>query len=225
MLMSMRKRIVIEVAPAQRERGALEAAAALADRVGAELVGLFIENPDLLRFAALPFAHEIGFASAQRRRLDVSALERALREHAAEAERALAGTAGRSAVRWSFRVARGLASRELLAAAMGAAAEATARDLRLLLLGDGGSAATRWAEQAREQLRGGRDGGEDAMRLSLVHSADLAELAGALRQDLPGVVVLLGDAAVLSQTDLQALLRETAAPVLVLPGRSAAGRR
>ena len=95
----------------------------------------------------------------------------------------------------------------------GAAAEATARDLRLLLLGDGGSAATRWAEQAREQLRGGRDGGEDAMRLSLVHSADLAELAGALRQDLPGVVVLLGDAAVLSQTDLQALLRETAAPV------------
>ena len=220
----MRARIVIELAPGLPARESLEAAAGLADRVGAELVGLFIEDPDLLRFAALPFAHEIGFPSAQRRRLDVAGLERALREHAAEAERALAGTAGRADVRWSFRVARGLAARELLSAAIGAAAEAAARDLRLLLLGDGGSAATRWAEEAREQLRRSRQEDEDAMRVSLVHAADLAELAGALQRDPQGVVVLLGDADVLSQENLQTLLREAGTPVLVLPRRAMRSR-
>jgi hypothetical protein len=220
----MHARIVIELAPGLPARESLEAAAALADRVGAELVGLFVEDTELLRFAALPFALEIGFASAQRRRLDVTAVERSFLADAAEAQRALARAAERGAIRWSFRVARGLAMRELLAAAMGTATEAATRDLRLLLLGDGGSAATRWAEQAREQLRGGGEDDEDAMRVSLVHAANLAELAGALQQDLPGVVVLLGDEDVLSQQDLQALLRETAAPVLVLPMRATRSR-
>jgi hypothetical protein len=208
----MRARIVIELAPGLPARGSLEAAAALADRVGAELVGLFIEDPNLLRFAALPFAHEIGFASAERRRMNLTELERSLRVHAAEAERTLASAAQRSAARWSFRVARGLAAAELLGAALGAAMAQASPEVRLLLLGDGASAATRWAEAARDRL-----GGEDAARLSVVHSADLADLADALRHDLPGVVVLLGDEDVLSRPDLQALLRETAAPVLVLP--------
>jgi hypothetical protein len=219
----MHARIVIELAPGVPGPKSLEAAAALADRLGAELVGLFIEDPDLLRFAALPFAHEIGHASAQRRRTDVTAIERSLRAHADEAQRALASAAARSAIRWSFRVARGLAAAELLSAALGAIADAATPEVRLLLLGDGGSPATQWAEAARDRLRGGPAGGE-ATRVSVVHAADLAELAGALQQDLPGVVVLLGDEAVLSRRDLQALLRETTAPVLVLPGRSAPRR-
>lgn len=150
------------------------------------------------------------------------ALERLLREHAAEAERTFAGMAGRAAVRHSFRVARGLAFRELLAAATGAAAGAVMRGMRLLLLGDGGSPATRWAEQAR--LRLGRDpvGTGHATQLSIVHAADLDQLATVLQQDLPGVVVLQADESLLSQNDLQTLLRETAASVLVLPPRAAA---
>jgi hypothetical protein len=147
-------RIVIELAPGPLQRESLEAAAALAVRVGAELVGIFVEDMDLLRFAALPFAREVCFVTAQRRRLEVPALERLLREHAAEAERTFAGMAGRAAVRHSFRVARGLAFRELLAAATGAAAGAAMRGLHLLLLGDGGSPATHWAEQARLRLGG-----------------------------------------------------------------------
>jgi predicted RecB family endonuclease len=221
----MHARIVIELAPGLAARGSLEAAAAFADRLGAELVGLFIEDPDLLRFAALPFAHEIGHASAERRRTDVPAIERSLRVHAAEAERSLASAAERSAVRWSFRVARGIAATELLAAALGAAAEVATTEVRLLLLGDGESPATRWAEAARDRLGGGLVGGEEAMRVSLVHAADLAQLASALQHDLPGVVVLLGDEAVLSRRDLQALLRETTARVLILSGPAAAGRR
>ena len=224
MLTGMQARIVIELAPGWRERDALQAAAALAGSMDAELVGLFVEDAELLRFAALPFALEIGFASAQRRRLDVTEVERSLRAHAAEAERTLASTAERSAIRWSFRVARGVAARELLVAAMGAATEEATRDLRLLLLGDGGSAATRWAEQAREQLGRSGEDDDDAMRVSLVHAADLAELAAALQHDLPGVVVLLGDEDVLARRDLQALLREAAAPVLVLPRQATRSR-
>jgi len=214
----MRARIVIELAPGLPARESLEAAADLADRVDAELVGLFVEDQDLLRFAALPFAHEIGFPSAQRRPMDVTSVERTLRAHAAEAERALASALERSAARWSFRVARGFAATELLAAALGAAAEASGPEVRLLLLGDGNSPATQWAEAARSRTGG------DAMRLSVVYAADLAELAGALQQDLPGVVVLLGDEAVLSREDLRALLRATAAPVLVLPARASPHR-
>jgi hypothetical protein len=222
--MKSRSRIVIELAPGSLQGGSLAAASALAERVGAELVGIFIEDLDLLRFAALPFAHEVCFATAQRRRLEVPAIERSLREHAAEAERAFAGTAAQTAVRRTFRTARGLASRELLAAAIGAAGEAAMRDLRLLLLGDGDSPATRWAEQAQIRLGGAGAGEGEAVRLSIVHAADLDQLANALQQDLPGVVVLHADESLLSRHDLQALLRETATPVLVLPRAGGRGR-
>jgi hypothetical protein len=215
--MKPQPRIVIELAPGPPRGDALAAAAALAERVGAELVGIFIEDMDLLRFAALPFAREVCLATAQRRSFEVPALERSMREHAVEAERIFAEMAARAAARHSFRVTRGLAFRELLAAAVGAATGAAMRDLRLLLLGDGGSPATRWAEQA--QLRLGRDpaGTGHAMQLSIVHAANLDQLATVLQQDLPGVVVLQADESLLSQNDLQTLLRETSASVLVLP--------
>jgi single-stranded-DNA-specific exonuclease len=70
-----RRRIVIALESGIPEPE-LEAAVALARGLDAELLGLFVEDLDLLRFAALPFAHEIGLASAVRRRLDPAALER-----------------------------------------------------------------------------------------------------------------------------------------------------
>jgi hypothetical protein len=196
----------------------LEAAVALARSLDAELLGLFVEDLDLLRFAALPFAHEIGTASAARRRLDPAALERDLRAHALEAERRLSGVASRVQVPSAFRVARGVAHVELLAAA---ATEAARDVLRLLLLGDGESPATRWAEEARARLAQEAS----AWRLDLVLAADLAELGDALHAGLPGVVVLRGDPAVLAQRGLPDLLRASAMPVLVLPRRAALPRR
>ena len=191
----------------------LEAAVALAGSLGAELLGLFVEDLDLLRFAALPFAHEIGIGSAARRRLDTAALERDLRAHAAEAERRLASFAARVRIPSAFRVARGVAHAELLAAA---AAQGASDVLRLLLLGDGESPATRWAEEARARLA--REAA--AWRLDLVLAADLAELGAALRVGTPGVVVLRADPAVLAQRGLPDLLRASATPVLVLPRRA-----
>lgn len=148
-----------------------EAAAALAARAGAELMGLFVEDPDLLQFAALPFAREIGGASAARRDLDVASVERALRALALDAERMLAGTAGRSEVRWSFRVARGV----LLDVLLAAAAELPAgpeQEIRVLLLGDGPAPAERWTERVRAELAGR----EAAPRVRVEHAAGAGEL-------------------------------------------------
>jgi len=167
----------------------LEAAAALAARTGAELVGLFVENPELLQFAALPFAREIGGASAARRGLDVASVERSLRALALEAERMLAGTAGRSAVRWSFRVARGVLVEVLLAAAADPPAADPGEEIRLLLLGDGESPAARWGERVRAELAG-RDPAPRVRIEHVVHTSDLARLP-----------------------------REFAAPVLIVPVR------
>jgi hypothetical protein len=193
----------------------LQAAAALAGGVGAELLGLFIEDLDLLRFAALPIAHEIGHASAVRRKLDLESLERALRAHAGEVARALERTARSVAVPWSFRVARGVAAGELLGAAMQAAAASLAEGIRLLLPGDGESPASRWAEAARATLAAQ----EAALRLRIERFADLGELARALREDAPAVVVLQGREIVLARQGLASVLRDAAVPVLVLPAR------
>jgi hypothetical protein len=112
------RRIVVRVDAAPRRRAVLEAAAALADKLEAELVGLFVEDVDLLHFAGLPFAREVGFTSATRRPLDVPAMERSLRALAKEAHEALALVARGTPLRWSFHVARGPEAPELFAMAV-----------------------------------------------------------------------------------------------------------
>jgi nucleotide-binding universal stress UspA family protein len=111
------RRVIVGMDPALQSRALLEAAVELAERMEAELVGLFVENQDLLHFAGLPFAREVGFASATRRTLDVESMERSLRALAKEAQQTLASVAGRTPVQWSFRVVRGSPAAELLAVA------------------------------------------------------------------------------------------------------------
>lgn len=111
------RRVIVGLDPALRSRVLLEAAAELAEQMEAELIGLFVENQDLLHFAGLPFAREVGFASATRRALDVESMERSLRALAKEAQQTLAAVLGRKPVQWSFRVVRGAPAAELLAAA------------------------------------------------------------------------------------------------------------
>jgi nucleotide-binding universal stress UspA family protein len=111
------RRIIVGLDPRSPGRPALEAAAQLAARLRAELVGLFVEDIDLLHLAGLPFAREIGFPSATLRALDITSMERSLRALAGEVERTLAAIAGRAPLTWSFRVARGTLMSELRAAA------------------------------------------------------------------------------------------------------------
>jgi nucleotide-binding universal stress UspA family protein len=110
-------RILVALDSSAHARAALEAAATLAAELQAELLGLFVEDPNLLRLAALPFAREAFWAATGDERLEEARMARVLRAEADQLRRQLAAEAERVHVRWSFRVARGPVDRELLAAA------------------------------------------------------------------------------------------------------------
>jgi len=78
----------------------------LARSMEAEIVGLFIEDIDLLSVAALPFA-EVGFPSAARRNLDVDAMERSLRAKARLVHQEFAARLAGDPLKWTFEVVRG----------------------------------------------------------------------------------------------------------------------
>lgn len=101
------RRVVIGLMPAMLDAAALAAAARLARSAGAELAALFVEDSNLLRLASLPFAQEIGAASAARRRLVAADIERALKVQAAQLKRALADAAERLELQWTFEILRG----------------------------------------------------------------------------------------------------------------------
>lgn len=111
------RRILVALDASPHSLAALEAGAALAARLQAELLGLFVEDINLLRFAALPFAREVGLFSATLRRLESREVEWQLRAQAERARRALTLIAGQSQLRASFRVARGPVAAQVLAAA------------------------------------------------------------------------------------------------------------
>ncbi len=126
------RRIVVALDTSEDSLAALEAATKLAADLQAELLGLFVEDINLLRLAELPVAREVVYASSSARALDLPRLERALRMQAAELERALASAAETTNVRWTFRVARGQVATEVLA---------TAQEADMLVLGRLGSTA------------------------------------------------------------------------------------
>lgn len=120
------RRILMALDASASGLAAMETAALLASRMEAELLGLFVEDANLLRLAALPFAREVSFFPAGTRRLDSAGMERALRAQASRAEAALLEAADRQRVRCSFRVVRGEVTAQLLAAV---------RDIELVALG------------------------------------------------------------------------------------------
>jgi hypothetical protein len=103
------ERIIACFAPGSA--GAPEAIARLAREMQADLLGLFIEDVELLRFAALPFAREVGFPSAARREMDIAALERQMRAQARALEEALTAILGPAPGGWTFRVERATPSK------------------------------------------------------------------------------------------------------------------
>jgi nucleotide-binding universal stress UspA family protein len=123
------QRILVALDASPHSQAALDAAAQLAARLSAELQGLFVEDVNVLRLAELPFAREVGFFTAVHRRLDARDLERQLRARARRVRQRLTSIAERDGVRWSFRVARGAISSELLAASS---------DVDLVILGKSG---------------------------------------------------------------------------------------
>ncbi|NIO41266.1 MAG: universal stress protein, partial [Burkholderiales bacterium] len=111
------RRILVALDASPHSQAALRAAAELAAELKAELLGVFVEDINLLRLAALPGAEEVVSALGRARALDPVRLERALRLQAAELRRALESVAAETHVRWAFRVTRGRVVNELLSAA------------------------------------------------------------------------------------------------------------
>ncbi len=109
-----RRRIVITLDSAQVDAAELESLMRLANRIDADLEGVFVEDSDLLRLAEIAFLREFRPTSQRAERFQSGRIQQEFRVLARRAERELAQVADRRGVRWSFRTWRGSIERELL---------------------------------------------------------------------------------------------------------------
>ena len=107
------------------ETPALQMAAALALGVRATLAGLYVEDDQLLRVAALPFTREFSFFSAHARNFSIADLKHSQRAQAQQLRRMFAALAGQLSLTWTLDIIQG----ELQAATF---AQAAASDLMVL---------------------------------------------------------------------------------------------
>lgn len=108
--------VAIDCSP--HSKASLEAAAEMAARLKAELIGIFVEDINLLHMAGLPFAEEIRLYSTEK--IDTAQLERMLRLQAQQAREMLEHTAQPRTLRHTFRVLRGLVPEQVIQAATAA---------------------------------------------------------------------------------------------------------
>lgn len=99
------RRILVTLDSSRASQSALESAALLAKAMHFELVGLFVEDSDLMALAALPFSREVRRTGAIHD-LDPDALRRDVQAHAAAARALMREVAVRHHLRWSFRSVR-----------------------------------------------------------------------------------------------------------------------
>lgn len=109
-------RILVALDSTRASQSALEAAALLAEAMQYELVGLFVEDSDLMTLANLPFSREVRLTGVIQN-LDPAALQKEVAAHAAAARYALRDVALRRRLRWSFRSVHGSLGAEFRTAA------------------------------------------------------------------------------------------------------------
>jgi nucleotide-binding universal stress UspA family protein len=127
-------RILVALDSSPASLTVLEQAVELASGFKAELVGLFVEDINLVRLAELSFTQEVGLFSGTSRRLEIHYVERQFRSQANRVRQAMASLAGKAGITWSFRVVRGVIATELLNAAL---------ETDLIVLGRVGASARR----------------------------------------------------------------------------------
>ena len=110
------RRIAVTLDAFEHSDLALEQAVLLAQRMGAQLEGIFIEDIDLIEISELPFTRELRPVSRSENEINVVRMEQELRALARRAERLLGEQARRHNVAWSFRIWRGSIDDDLLAA-------------------------------------------------------------------------------------------------------------
>ncbi len=153
------RRILVALDASPSSLDALAAAVGLAASLGADLEALFVEDVNLLRAAGYSFAQQLPLPSGAPRPFSRGAVEEELRALASRAKEALASSAGRQRVAWTFRVARGQVSPEVLHAAGHADLLVLGRTSRRLGAGAGGTARAAATGAATSVLVLGREGG------------------------------------------------------------------
>jgi hypothetical protein len=98
------RRVVIALDAVCDNVAALEAAVRLAARWGAEVSGLFLEDPELRRLAGLPFVQQVTLPAARREKYEESALDREMVALARRCRRDLEAAAQRFNLSWSFEI-------------------------------------------------------------------------------------------------------------------------
>ncbi|MDX1566219.1 MAG: universal stress protein [Longimicrobiales bacterium] len=107
------RRIVLAAHPSVQGRAALEVAAHLAATLGVELAGFYVQEESLLRLSTGSILQEVDAVSGRLRTLEPGDLERQIRAEASRIREAMARTAGRLGVHWSFQVLQGEVSAAL----------------------------------------------------------------------------------------------------------------
>ena len=123
------RRILVALDASPHSLAALQASVQLAARIGAELVGLFVEDTALLRLAEIPCTRELLYFSVAGAPLTRESMESKFRAQSEQIRRTLEAAARRVQVAWSFRTVRGTIISEIKAAAAG---------VDLVALGKGG---------------------------------------------------------------------------------------
>ncbi len=114
------RRILVALDASQSSLSALQNAVELAAALEAELIGLYVEDTNLLRLAQLPLAREVSAFSPIFRQMESIEIERELRAQAGQIRRIVARVCEDRGISWQFKVSRGVVAAELLAAAVDA---------------------------------------------------------------------------------------------------------
>jgi hypothetical protein len=102
------RRLLVNVGTARNSRAVLFASAAVATAMDIELIGYCVENTNLARLAALPFAREISMTSRQSRPLDSGTVAHEFKVRSEAAQRSIAALAKEASLRWRFSTISGL---------------------------------------------------------------------------------------------------------------------
>jgi nucleotide-binding universal stress UspA family protein len=188
------RRILVALDASPHSLAALKLAADLAARLDAELIGIYVEDINLLRLAELQISREVGSHSARVREIDSQHIQRQLRAQARRARQALALLAESAELRWSFRTTRGLIPIELLSAT---------DEADLVILGKAG-----WSK--RKQL------GSTAQTLVVQSSRHTLIIQSGIRKGRAVMVIYDGSEAGKKALEAAITMREDDNPLIVL---------
>jgi nucleotide-binding universal stress UspA family protein len=107
-------RVLILLDGSRLSLAALEAAAEIASARNAEVLGIFVEEVNLLRTAGYGFAREVGGSSGLARPLEAAALEARMQALAEQARRSLQQTMAHRGLTQTLKLCRGRVAEEVL---------------------------------------------------------------------------------------------------------------